>query len=363
MSVELWNNVVKAAGGVPDPENTLETTLMRNVINACGGNCDNLPDNLKSTLLVAMADAVASSAVEEETKTISPDFSGGDVVVTPTEGKLLSEVTVQKPETLVPENIAKDVDIAGVVGTLETGGGGEELIPPFAITVAKIRRFPYKTSETSYTDTVSCKIPANATILRSFGSLSRTTANTDTEIYTSYTSPTGLSGSAYDTTVVQDSDNITVSHVASSTYVKYAAALHTIYVLYTLPYIYITGSTDGKYNVRIEPGFTGNVQYFSGQISTLEFADGWTDYTNIDTAQTMTEHVILPPSYTNVSMWFYGTNTVSFARHTAVPVLAGVNRFVMAGFQTPTIEVPAALYDEWIAADQWSDISDRIVAV
>lgn len=121
MSVELWNKVVKAAGGVSDPENTLETTLMRNVITACGGNCDNLPDNLKSTLLVAMANAVAPSAVEEETKTISPDFSGGDVVVTPSDGKLLSEVTVQKPETLVPENIALGVNIAGVVGTLEAG--------------------------------------------------------------------------------------------------------------------------------------------------------------------------------------------------------------------------------------------------
>jgi len=30
---------------------------------------------------------------------------------------------------------------------------------------------------------------------------------------------------------------------------------------------------------------------------------------------------------------------------------------------TSTIYVPADLYDEWIAAEYWSDIADRIVAV
>lgn len=47
-----------------------------------------------------------------------------DMVITPTEdGKVLSKVTITKPETLVPENIAKDVEIGGVVGTHEGGGG------------------------------------------------------------------------------------------------------------------------------------------------------------------------------------------------------------------------------------------------
>ena len=55
---------------------------------------------------------------------IIPDFSAGDMTVAVEEGKLLREVTVVKPETLVPENVAKDVEIAGIVGTHEGGGSG-----------------------------------------------------------------------------------------------------------------------------------------------------------------------------------------------------------------------------------------------
>ena len=45
------------------------------------------------------------------------DLSEGNQVATPDEGKVYSKVTVLKPETLIPENIKKDVVIAGVVGT------------------------------------------------------------------------------------------------------------------------------------------------------------------------------------------------------------------------------------------------------
>ena len=51
-------------------------------------------------------------------------FQSGDVVVTPSTGKVMTKVTVVKDDDLVPENIVKDVNIFGVVGTAETGGGG-----------------------------------------------------------------------------------------------------------------------------------------------------------------------------------------------------------------------------------------------
>lgn len=46
-------------------------------------------------------------------------FANDDTIeVTPsTEDKVLSSVTIKKPENLLPENIAKDIEIAGVVGT------------------------------------------------------------------------------------------------------------------------------------------------------------------------------------------------------------------------------------------------------
>lgn len=57
-------------------------------------------------------------------------MADGDQVILPSaDGKSLSKVTVKKPDTLIPTNIAKDVEIGGVTGTHE-GGGGEIVLPP-----------------------------------------------------------------------------------------------------------------------------------------------------------------------------------------------------------------------------------------
>lgn len=55
----------------------------------------------------------------EESKTVTLDLEDGNQTIVPDTGKVLSEVEILKPETLVPENIKKDINIAGVVGTLE----------------------------------------------------------------------------------------------------------------------------------------------------------------------------------------------------------------------------------------------------
>lgn len=59
-------------------------------------------------------------ATEEQTVELS--MPSGNQVIQPTSGKVMSKVTVQKPATLLPENIKKDVVIGGVTGTLEAGG-------------------------------------------------------------------------------------------------------------------------------------------------------------------------------------------------------------------------------------------------
>lgn len=59
-----------------------------------------------------------------ETKSLEPDFSNGDVTVSPTSGyDALSSVTIEKDADLVAENIKKDVNVFGVVGTYEGSGG------------------------------------------------------------------------------------------------------------------------------------------------------------------------------------------------------------------------------------------------
>ena len=62
---------------------------------------------------------------EEEAKEVDLAMTSGNQTITPTSGKVLSQVVVKKPATMLPENIKKDVNIGGVTGTLEIGGGSE----------------------------------------------------------------------------------------------------------------------------------------------------------------------------------------------------------------------------------------------
>lgn len=54
-----------------------------------------------------------------ENANYEPIFTDGDHKVSLKKGKLLQEFVIKKPETLISENIAKDVNVAGVVGTLD----------------------------------------------------------------------------------------------------------------------------------------------------------------------------------------------------------------------------------------------------
>lgn len=58
---------------------------------------------------------------------VTLDFSEGDMEVVPDAGKLFSKVSIPVPENLIPENIAKDVVVAGIKGIHE---GGVEVILP-----------------------------------------------------------------------------------------------------------------------------------------------------------------------------------------------------------------------------------------
>jgi len=55
------------------------------------------------------------------------NFSGvEEMTVTPNEGEAFSSISIPRPEALLPENIVKGVEIAGVEGTYEASGNGED---------------------------------------------------------------------------------------------------------------------------------------------------------------------------------------------------------------------------------------------
>lgn len=66
-----------------------------------------------------------SIPVEEEV-VVEADFSTGDMIVEPEEDTAFSKVTIQKPDNLLPENIVKGVDIAGIIGEFEGSSGDLE---------------------------------------------------------------------------------------------------------------------------------------------------------------------------------------------------------------------------------------------
>lgn len=63
-----------------------------------------------------------------EERMVEMSMPSGNQVILPTSGKVMSKVTVQKPDTLLPENIKKAVVIGGVTGTLEAGDTSETWI-------------------------------------------------------------------------------------------------------------------------------------------------------------------------------------------------------------------------------------------
>lgn len=52
---------------------------------------------------------------------ITPDFSGGDQTIDAPEGYVVRSAVVKKPDTLLPENIIKGVEVAGIIGTKDAG--------------------------------------------------------------------------------------------------------------------------------------------------------------------------------------------------------------------------------------------------
>ena len=76
--------------------------------------------------------------------------------------------------------------------------------------------------------------------------------------------------------------------------------------------------------------------------------------------------VIIPKSVTSIGYdafsGCYGIKFYDFTEHTAVPTLSATS--TLSGISADCeIRVPAALYDEWIAATNWSTYASQIVAV
>lgn len=65
--------------------------------------------------------AIVPLQIQSQEKTVNLSMASGNQVITPNDGYALSKVTVTKPDTLIPDNIKKDVNIGGVVDSMSGG--------------------------------------------------------------------------------------------------------------------------------------------------------------------------------------------------------------------------------------------------
>lgn len=100
-----------------------EVTLTQNLSTTTFSHSEGY-DGLKS--LTVTVETPISTPLPPQTKFVDLSMAAGDQSVQADDGYSLSVVILRKPDTLLPENIKKDVAIAGVTGTLEATGGSAE---------------------------------------------------------------------------------------------------------------------------------------------------------------------------------------------------------------------------------------------
>ena len=92
------------------------------------------------------ADFPDKIAPAEENVPVTLNLSGGNQTVPAPDGTLMRSVVINKPDTLIPENIAQGVNIAGIIGALAGGGSGGD--SGKTVTYKKGQFTPESTTET-----------------------------------------------------------------------------------------------------------------------------------------------------------------------------------------------------------------------
>ena len=91
-----------------------------------------VPENIAEGVTIAGVEGTRpeDKTIMLEDVSIDLDFSHGNQIVAASDGYAVKSGVIVKPETLVPENIAEGVTIAGIVGTHSggTGGSGDAVV-------------------------------------------------------------------------------------------------------------------------------------------------------------------------------------------------------------------------------------------
>ena len=102
---------------LPDANMTMEKAIVKKPATL-------IPSNIKQGVSIGgVVGELTTTGKEEVEVSEELNMANGNLVISPPDNtKTLSQVTIIKPDTFIPENIKKDVNIGGIIGTLEMGG-------------------------------------------------------------------------------------------------------------------------------------------------------------------------------------------------------------------------------------------------
>lgn len=133
ISKVTYNNVEIPLYTKPEQEKTITPTAIGVAVTpdigytlskvTVNGDSNLTVEHIKSGVKIFGVTGTYNNAKPEQIKTVDLSMASGNQVISPDNGKVLSKVIINKPSTLIPDNIKKNVNIGGVVGTLESSSG------------------------------------------------------------------------------------------------------------------------------------------------------------------------------------------------------------------------------------------------
>lgn len=319
------------------------------------------PENVRSGVKVAGVTGEFVGDTEEATVELA--LADGNQVVSPSaDGKVISKVTIVKPETLVPGNIAKDVDIGGVIGTMEAGGGSSLCV--FARTTYKIQR-GYLSSAQSVSCEITQTLPLGSKVVNVTSSNHSASSTNASTLQTSGPFVAQPNGSA---TITEAATSVQVKTNQSSTFSKSYFAYDCVQtVFYTVPGLYMRIDADGNAILYADTDAKVWQAYQIPVIAPQKIDLSQSSITSLSACAMRNspglKEIVLPAGLTSLGSMTLDTATLEVidASHcTAIPSIATNSIPKNTGLQ---ILVPAALYDSWITATNWSSYASYIVAV
>lgn len=292
---------------------------------------------------------------------IELDFSSGDQTVKAAEGTLVKSAVIKKPETLVAENIVKDVEIAGIVGINEGGGSGET--KALFCNASAGRATNYKSNATTSNPNtvqvaVKVSVPETATIVKinynssTSGHPSSYPVGSFPTSFTTGSPPYSRSGGTLTATVDCNNGGI------------YMTATAIVRVIFEMEGLFnrVNGNKMTLYADETAAYFP-HCSHFVIDYDVVDFSNGALSILSTNIYGIASE-LYLPniQQITNYALEKVpNLKVLDLTKCTAVPTLSAYSFRTIS--EELEIRVPASLYDSFISATNWTVVASHIVAV